>query len=64
MKCLLREELLDCQSEVESLKSPKLIFESELIKANEGLPKDKPIEPKELSRITDEIFYHLVVIRT
>jgi hypothetical protein len=49
---LLREELLDCQTEVESLKSPKCILESEFIKANEALTKDKPIEPKELSRIT------------
>ena len=55
---LLREELLDCQAEVETLKSPKYILESEVVKANQGLPKDKPIEPKELSRITDEIFYH------
>jgi hypothetical protein len=55
---LLREELLDCQAEVETLKSPKYVLESEVVKANQGLPKDRPIEPKELSRITDEIFYH------
>ena len=55
---LLKEELLDCQAELETLKSPKCILESEIIKANEGLPKDKPIEPKELSIIADEIFYN------
>ena len=55
---LLREELLDCQAEVETLKSPKYVLESEVIKANQGLPKDRPIEPRELSRIADEIFYH------
>ena len=55
---LLREELLDCQAEVETLKSPKYILQSKIIKANQGLPKDKPIEPKELSSITDEIFCH------
>jgi hypothetical protein len=55
---LLREGLLDCQSEVESLKSPKCILEDEIIQANKDLPKDGPIEPKELSILADEIFYN------
>lgn len=51
--------MLDCRSEILTLKHPKYVLESEFTETNKWLPENKPLDIEELSRITDEIYYYL-----
>ncbi len=50
------KELLEILDENSALKFEKTIHENDLIEANKYLPSNNPIDRKELSKITDEIF--------
>jgi len=54
----LKEELLECQAKFLVLPNSKSISESEFIDANKRLPENNPMDMKELSKITDEIYYY------
>jgi DNA repair ATPase RecN len=54
----LNEELLECQAKFLNWPNSKSILESEFIDANKRLPENKPMDMEELSKITDEIYYH------
>ena len=54
----LKEELLECQAKFLVLPNSKSISESEFIDANKRLPENNPMDMEELSKITDEIYYH------
>ena len=54
----LKEEILNYKAKILALNSSKSVLESELINANKKLPTSNPLDITELSKITDEIFYH------
>jgi hypothetical protein len=54
----LNEELLECQAKFLNWPNSKSILESEFIDANKRLPENNPMDMEELSKITDEIYYH------
>jgi chromosome segregation ATPase len=54
----LKEEILNYKAKILSLNSSKTVLESELINANKKLPANNPLDIAELSKITDDIFYH------
>ena len=54
----LKEEILDYKAKILALNSSKSVLESEFINANKKLPASNPLDITELSKITDEIFYH------
>ena len=55
---LLKEDLMNYQVDISLLESSKTVFESEFINANKKLPTNSPINITELTKITDELFYH------
>ncbi len=54
----LRRELLEYNAEILASHNSKSILESEFINANKKLPTNNPPDMKELSKITDEIYYY------
>jgi hypothetical protein len=55
---LLEKDLNRCKSELDLEKNSRLVPETEFDEANKKLPFDRPLEMKELVKITDEIFYN------
>ena len=54
----LKEEILNYKAKILALNSSKSVLESEFINVNKKLPANNPLDITELSKITDEIFYH------
>lgn len=55
---IIKKELMDFVEQNEKLKSSKVVSESEFIETNKKLTANNPLNIKELTTITDEIFYH------
>ncbi|MER5174737.1 MAG: hypothetical protein ABJB76_11955 [Candidatus Nitrosocosmicus sp.] len=55
---IIMKELMDFVEQNEKLKSSKVVSESEFIEMNKKLPVNNPLNIKELTKITEEIFYH------
>ncbi len=55
---IIKKELMDFVHENKKLKSLKVVSESEFIEINKKLPVNNPLNIKELTTITNEIFYH------
>ncbi len=55
---IIKDELMYYVNENEKIKSTKEVSESEFIEANKKLPVNNPLNIKELTTITGEIFYH------
>jgi hypothetical protein len=54
----LKEEILNYKAKILALNSSKSVLESEFTNVNKKLPANNPLDITELSKITDEIFYH------
>ncbi len=54
----LKEEILNYKAKILALNSSKSVLESEFTNVNKKLPTNNPLDITELSKITDEIFYH------
>jgi chromosome segregation ATPase len=54
----LKEEILNYKAKILAINSSKSVLESEFINANKKLPANNPLDIAELSKITDDIFYH------
>ncbi len=55
---ILKIELNRCEAKLYSEENSRAVSEIEFDKANKRLPIDRPLEMKELIKITDEIFYN------
>ena len=58
LNSIIKDELMYYVNENEKLQSTKDVSESEFIEANKRLPVNNPLNIKELTTITGEIFYH------